>query len=98
MRRAGRGQGWRMADPISRRTVFAYSAGIAGATYAGIVAKEHAERGRVADQADPGDPAAPVTSPAPGRVTSPVPRPRGARPPAFPAPRVLKRGRPGAAR
>jgi FtsP/CotA-like multicopper oxidase with cupredoxin domain len=78
-----------MADPISRRTVFAYSAGIAGATYAGIVAKEHAERGRVADQADPGDPAAPVTSPAPGRVISPVPRPRGARPPAFPAPRVL---------
>jgi FtsP/CotA-like multicopper oxidase with cupredoxin domain len=74
-----------MADPISRRAVFAYSAGIAGATYAGIVAKEHAER---AAAAEPGDSAAAVTSPASSPVASPAPRP-GGRPPEFPAPRVL---------
>jgi FtsP/CotA-like multicopper oxidase with cupredoxin domain len=74
-----------MADPISRRAVFAYSAGIAGATYAGIVAKEHAER---AAAAEPGDSAAAVTSPASSPVPTPAPGP-GGRPPEFPAPRVL---------
>jgi FtsP/CotA-like multicopper oxidase with cupredoxin domain len=61
-------------SPISRRAVFSYAAGIAGATYAGLAAKEQLRRtgGR------PADPPAP-----PGGGGRPAP----AR--ALPAPRVL---------
>jgi FtsP/CotA-like multicopper oxidase with cupredoxin domain len=58
-------------SPISRRMVLGYSVGIAGAAYAGLAAKQHAELARSAG------PAGPVS----GRAR--------ARPPEFPAPRVL---------
>jgi FtsP/CotA-like multicopper oxidase with cupredoxin domain len=63
-------------SPISRRAVLGYGAGIAGATYAGLAAKEQRE---LAHPRGPG-------RPAPDPVT---PRPRPARPGAFPTPRVL---------
>jgi FtsP/CotA-like multicopper oxidase with cupredoxin domain len=64
--------------PVNRRTVFGYSVGIAGATYAGLAAKERSEL------AGPGGPEA---GPAPVPRRRPVPV--TGRPAAFPAPRKL---------
>jgi FtsP/CotA-like multicopper oxidase with cupredoxin domain len=66
-------------SPINRRTVFGYSVGIAGATYAGLAAKQRNELAH---------PAGPVAGPAPAPVTSRRPVP-GGRAREFPAPRVL---------